>query len=137
MAKKKDIVTDYCGYRINQKVDVLYFKNGNSYWVKGYTVFDPNREIDTAKGLTTRVLKKHTIARLNDHVPICSGDGNGKAIVIHQDRIRAHKKGDSVSFEYVFGSCIQGGIILEGVKIENDKDDLTLGLEFNQTEVDD
>ena len=133
--RKKVFKTDYLGYKVNQKVDVHYMKDGIGYWINGYSVFDPSKEIDTAKGLTVRTLKKCVASKLEDHIPVVSGDGTGRAIAIHKDRIRLHKKEDSYSFEDVFGSITTGGIVLKDVRFDDEKDDLTLGIDVIPSEM--
>jgi hypothetical protein len=124
MSKKPDI--SYCGYKPNQKVDKLYIRDGVKYWVGPYLVFDPELEINTSKGQMKRKLKDHQISRLTNHVPVCNSL-DGKAIVIHKDRIRPHKK-DAVTFAHVFGTVNSGGIILAGASYEK-AEDLSLGIE--------
>lgn len=138
MARKKDLANiEYCGYRPNTKIDVLHYRDGLSYWVSGYQVYDPLKEIDTAKGLAVRVLKRTVLNRLDSHIPVVNGDGSGRAVAIHKDRIRPHKKGDSLTFREVFGSIHEGGIILKGITIDTEKEDLTLGLDNPSSEIED
>ena len=126
MAKTVKPDISYCGYKPNQEVDKLYIRDGIQYWVGPYLVLDPDLEINTSKGQMKRNLKEHQIKRLVNHVPICCAI-DGKAIVIHKDRIRPHKK-DAVTFAYVFGTVSSGGILLAGVNYQK-ADDLTLGID--------
>lgn len=135
MAKiKTKTAVDYCGYKPNQKVDQLYTKDGVNYWVGPCLVFDPELEINTSKGLTKRKLKQNQLARLSDHVPVCT-QPDSRAVVIHKDRIRPHKK-DAVSFAYVFGTINTGGIVLAGISYEK-AEDLSLGIDTTDSLDDD
>lgn len=53
--KKGDKCLQYIqshGYQPRDKVCVLHYRNGQTYWVKGYEIFDPHRLVNVPHGAT-------------------------------------------------------------------------------------
>jgi hypothetical protein len=53
--KKGDKCLQYIqshGYQPNEEVCVLYQRNGQSYWVHGYSIFNPHKIVSNPNGAT-------------------------------------------------------------------------------------
>jgi hypothetical protein len=53
--KKGDKCLQYIqshGYQPNEEVCVLYRRNGQSYWVHGYSIFNPHKIVSNPNGAT-------------------------------------------------------------------------------------
>ena len=134
---KKKPTDEWHGYKARQKIDVKYVKDGKKYWVTGYQVFDPDKEISMTKGRSAIALKKGTQKRLSREVPVVTSDAeyDGRVVTFPIERVRPAQADNTVTFADIFGGSISEAIILKGVAIESEKDDLSLGISF-EAEVD-
>jgi len=109
----------------NQEVALLYCKEGESYWVRGYEFFDPSLEHSTRAGSQGLKIKK---TRLGCVWLIMQGQ-QGKPVQYDESRIAIVRSGKHYfTFQEVFGSTDGTGSVVINAEIDRDDDDLTMGL---------
>lgn len=120
------------------KVALLYRVNGQDYPVNGYRIFFEEELRPTGKGKGKINLKKLR----TDHIWVIGEDDPGSIFAPtpfqrHISTVLPIRSGKHYfKFEEVFGSnsAPRGDNILEGIVIESEEDDLTIGVSYTEAE---
>lgn len=121
-------------FKPREEVDRLFVKDGQKYWVSGYTVFDPGLEFSSRKGLTTAKLKKKSVPRMDEILIVAKGQYKPMRVKLTEVR---HHQPSAVSFSDVFGSFGSTAVVLSGVEFA-EQEDLSIGFdEYEGEDVED
>ncbi len=116
-------------------VDILYFhpRTGEAVWVSGYQLFDPSLEIGSRKGFMRIKTKGLQEARMQNRIAVNAPDrGLFRPTFVPKEYVRPHEEGTPL-FQEAFGKVNSSVTI--SVSIESEKEDLRLGAEAFQEEV--
>lgn len=91
------------GYRPNQLVDILHFKDKKPYWISGYEIFDPNLVFITTRGMYKKVSEEKKILINKGYIPVVGKGQKGVVIPYHPSLVRLSQPRDSYTFRDVFG----------------------------------
>jgi hypothetical protein len=116
------------------EVALLYHKDGESYWVKGYEVFDPEVAHSTNGG--RQPLKIKAGRTRPGCVWLIMRGQRGKPVQYDQSRVVLVQPGKHYfTFQEVFGSAAGTSVVVVNATIDReDDDDLAMGLTVNLTE---
>lgn len=110
------------------EVALLYQKDGESYWVSGYELFDPEHLHSTNGGRQPLKLKGGRTRP--GHIWLMMRGQVGKPVQYAESRVALVQPGKHYfTFQEVFGSGAGAGVTVINAEIEHDQgDDLAMGL---------
>ena len=113
------------------EIAILYQKDGESYWVKGYEFFDPEFLHSTNGG--RQALKVKTTRTRPGSTWVMMRGQQGKPVQYDQARLTIVQPGKHYfTFQEVFGSGSGTGVVVLNAEIESEEDDeLTMGMTVN------
>jgi len=122
---KKSAITPSAPALTRAELALLYRKDGQDYWVRGYELFDPDVLHSTYRGrqpLKTKPLRPGCVFLMRRGQV-------GKPVQYEQSRIAIVQPGKHYfSFQEVFGSVRASSVTILDAVIESDDDDLSFGL---------
>jgi hypothetical protein len=115
------------------EIALLYQKDRESYWVRGYELFDPEFLHSTNGG--RQALKIKTARTRPGCVWVMMRGQCGKPVQYHQSRVTiVQPEKHYFTFQEVFGSGCGTGVVVLNAEIEDDQDDdLAMGLTVEVT----
>lgn len=119
---------------VRAEVAILYRKDGESYWVRGYELFDPGFCHSTNGGRMP--LKVKTARTRPGCAWVMMRGQEGKPIQYEASRLAPVQPGKHYfTFQEVFGSSSGTGVVVINAEIES-ADDLSMGLSVDVTDDD-
>ncbi len=123
----------------DESVDVLHRvtdelgNNERHYWISGYKVYNPvvvRLDEKTGKKKEYKAKFPGKVAEKLSQSSRWVGlkrEGQAKVVPIQINRVRRHQS-DAVTFEKVYGSISMNAVVLAGIEMASEEEDLSLGM---------
>lgn len=118
----KDKITQYGGFKCGQKVDILAHKNDQYFWLRGYSIYDPNKNYPAHKseGKPLSIPNSARARMMRGFIPIVGESDHPRVTTVHPQEIRNHIPRSSVTFEQLYGATPLSSVELRGYRIESE-----------------